>query len=183
MGMNSSRALKLGASTVAALAASASMAVAFTQPMVLYKPPVVKMLDHAGHNSVENMVVNQQDDIFLFSSTPVMVAMDPSSDPGCKIDVAAACPKQGIKKIVLFLGAMNDSGEIDLDQQSADKVKQIIKGGAGNDDLIGHRGAQVLKGGEGKDDLKGGPGDDTLIGGPGVDDCDGGPGEDTLKDC
>jgi len=175
--------LRVLATGVAFFAIGGGVALAFTQPMVLYKPPVVKMLDHAGHNSVENMVVNQDGDFFLFSSTPVMVALDPGSDPGCDIDVAAACPKQGIKKIVLFLGAMNDSGEIDLDQQSADKVKQIIKGGAGNDDLTGNKGAQVLKGGEGKDDLEGGPGDDTLIGGPGVDDCDGGPGKDTLKDC
>ena len=78
---------------------------------------------------------------------------------------------------------MNDSGEFDLEAGTADKIKQIAKGGAGKDDLIGHAGSQTLKGGEGNDALEGGPGKDVLIGGPGEDFCDGGPGKDTLKDC
>ena len=172
-----------GGALAVALAASATVAVAFTAPMVLYKPPVVKMFDIETNDSVENMVVNQAGDFLLFSSTPAQVAMHPNSDPGCEIDVSVGCPKQGIKKIVMNLGAMNDSGEFDLDESTADKIKQIAKGGAGNDDLIGHRGAQILKGGEGNDVLEGGPGKDVMIGGPGADLCDGGPGNDTIKDC
>jgi Ca2+-binding RTX toxin-like protein len=166
-----------------ALAASATVAVAFTAPMVLYMPPVVKMFDIETNDSVENMVVNQDGDYLLFSNTPALVAMHPNSDPGCDIDVAVACPKQGIKKIVMNLGAMEDSGEFDLDAGTAHKVKQIAKGGTGNDDLKGRGGAQVLKGGEGNDELEGGPGKDVLVGGPGADLCDGGPGNDTVKDC
>ena len=175
--------LVTGLTIAATLSIGVGVALATFQPDVLYKPPVVKMLDHAGHDSVENMVANQDGDVLLFSSTPTQVAMDPDSDPGCDIDVSVGCPKAGIEKIVLSLGAMNDSGEIDLDGKTAEKVKQIIKGGADNDDLIGNKGTQILKGGDGKDDLEGGPGDDVLIGGPGVDNCDGGAGHDDFKDC
>ena len=90
-----------GGALAVALAVSATVAVAFTAPMVLYKPPVVKMFDIETNDSVENMVVNQAGDFLLFSSTPAQVAMHPNSDPGCEIDVAVACPKQGIKKIVI----------------------------------------------------------------------------------
>ena len=107
--------------------------------MVLYEPPVVKMFDIDTNDSVENMVVNQDGNFLLFSSTPVQVAMHPDSDPGCDIDVAVVCPKQGIKKIVMNLGAMNDSGEFDLDSNTANKIKQIAKGGCRNDDPGGSR--------------------------------------------
>ena len=151
--------------------------------MVLYEPPVVKMFDIDTNNTVENMVVNQDGNFLLFSSTPVQVAMHPDSDPGCDIDVSVGCPKEGIKKIVMNLGAMNDSGEFDLDSNTAKKIKQIAKGGADNDDLEGRDGTQILKGGEGNDELDGGPGKDVLIGGPGIDFCNGGAGDDTIKDC
>jgi len=154
----------------------------FTQPMVLYKPPLVEMLDYAGHNSVENMVADEFENMILYSSTPVQVAMHPESDPGCDIDVSVACPLAGTEKIVMDLGAKNDSADFRLDT-AADDIKQIAKGGAGKDKLKGRKGAQVLKGGEGDDILEGGDGDDTLIGGPGEDYCDGGKGHDDLKDC
>ncbi len=181
--MNPSRGLKLGIATLVALIVSGSVAVAFTAPMVLYEPPVVKMFDIDTNNTVENMVVNQDGNFLLFSSTPVQVAMHPDSDPGCDIDVSVGCPKEGIKKIVMNLGAMNDSGEFDLDSNTAKKIKQIAKGGADNDDLEGRDGTQILKGGEGNDELDGGPGKDVLIGGPGIDFCNGGAGDDTIKDC
>ena len=154
----------------------------FTQPMVRYKPPLVEMLDYPGHNSVENMVADEFENVILYSSTPVQVFLDPDSDPGCDIDVSAACPLAGTEKIVMDLGAMNDSADFRLDT-AADDIKQIAKGGAGKDKLKGRKGAQVLKGGEGGDLLEGGDGDDTLIGGPGEDYCDGGKGHDDLKDC
>ncbi len=55
-----------------------------------------------------------------------------------------------------------------------------LVGGPGNDLLVGRRGDDWLLGGPGNDRLFGGPGDDQLRGGPGRDRLVGGPGQDTL---
>ncbi len=54
-------------------------------------------------------------------------------------------------------------------------------GGSGNDRLIGRGGADSLYGGSGEDILIGGPGNDSLRGGPGLDTLIGGPGENELQ--
>jgi Ca2+-binding RTX toxin-like protein len=54
-------------------------------------------------------------------------------------------------------------------------------GGSGNDRLIGRGGADFLYGGSGEDTLIGGPGNDVLRGGPGQDTLIGGPGNDELQ--
>ena len=91
-------------------------------------------------------------------------------------------PSTASREIVLVLGNLNDSAEIDLGD-SSDDVRQIVKGQDDNDKLNGAEGVQKLLGGDGKDKLRGGPGHDILIGGPGKDDCNGGPGKDELKSC
>ncbi|WP_205205206.1 calcium-binding protein, partial [Azonexus hydrophilus] len=57
----------------------------------------------------------------------------------------------------------------------------VIKGGAGNDTLIGLSGDDLLEGGEGNDQLYGGSGDDVLIGGAGDDVLEGDAGSDTYR--
>jgi hypothetical protein len=52
-----------------------------------------------------------------------------------------------------------------------------LNGGAGGDKLVGRSGNDVLLGGEGRDSLFGGSGDDVLKGGPGHDLIAGGPGD------
>jgi Ca2+-binding RTX toxin-like protein len=56
----------------------------------------------------------------------------------------------------------------------------LIEGGGGADDLTGGSGDDTLRGGSGNDDLIGGDGNDYLDGGPGNDNLDGGAGDDTL---
>lgn len=55
-----------------------------------------------------------------------------------------------------------------------------LHGGAGNDKLMGNGGHDLLDGGDGDDTLLGGRGNDVLIGGDGLDILDGGAGDDTL---
>ncbi|MGN6276134.1 MAG: calcium-binding protein [Solirubrobacterales bacterium] len=59
-------------------------------------------------------------------------------------------------------------------------VADKIIGGSGNDFLSGRRGDDLLLGGPGDDKLIGGPGNDELRGGPGVDVLNGGPGHNHL---
>lgn len=54
-------------------------------------------------------------------------------------------------------------------------------GGEGNDQLVGGRGNDLLYGGEGRDVLIGGPGNDLLRGGYGEDTLIGGPGKDNVR--
>ena len=56
-----------------------------------------------------------------------------------------------------------------------------LRGGAGDDVLVGGSAGDELDGGAGADRLQGGTGDDTLDPGPGADDIDGGDGADTAS--
>jgi len=177
---------RAGALAVAAVATIAVVGVgvawATFTPTVLYKPPVIKALDHSSHSSVENVEVRRVDSNFTFNSSPAPFVIDPGSDPGCDNDAVVSCPKAGVKKIVVLLGALNDSADIRLGA-SADKVKQIVKGQDGEDELVGGKGIQKLSGGDQNDTLIGGPGPDILIGGQGEDICDGGSGHDEFISC
>jgi hypothetical protein len=176
--------VRLAIGTVVALALGGSVAWATFVPTVLYKPPVIKAKDHESHMSEEHVIISLTKDgkSFSFGSSPAPFTIDPGSDSGCDNDVTVTCPKKGVRKIIVLLGAMNDSADIALGS-SADKVKQIMKGEDGNDDLTGLEGAQKLSGGQGNDELRGGPGKDVLLGGPGTDVCISGPGKDVVKDC
>jgi len=56
----------------------------------------------------------------------------------------------------------------------------VLVGGSAADRLIGGRGDDRLIGGRGRDQLYGGPGDDVLLGGPGADLLNGGGGRNRL---
>ena len=159
----------------------AAVAWATFHPEVLYKPPVIKALDYVSHMSVEDVTVTRVGPGFLFATGDAGFMIAPESDPGCELADDVLCPREGVKKIIVLLGAMNDSAEIDLGH-SADKVKQVLKGGDDNDDLTGGPGPQKLLGGEGNDELFGGAGPDVLDGGPGTDVCIGNS-KDTFKNC
>ncbi|MEH6692172.1 MAG: cadherin-like domain-containing protein [Pseudorhizobium pelagicum] len=57
---------------------------------------------------------------------------------------------------------------------------EIIRGGAGNDQLRGSEDGDILHGGAGNDRLRGRDGDDILVGGDGQDDVEGEDGDDTF---
>ena len=177
-----SRTAKLGLATLVATVAGASVAAATTQPTLTYKPPTITVNDHQAHNSVEDVTVRRNGRNFTFD-VPSGFFINPESDEGCEHVVGDVfCDRQGVKKIKLFLGDLGDSADIGLGK-SADKVKQIVKGQDGEDDLTGRKGSQALNGGAQNDTLLGGPGPDILIGGGGNDFCDGGPGHDELIEC
>jgi Ca2+-binding RTX toxin-like protein len=58
---------------------------------------------------------------------------------------------------------------------------ESVRGGRGDDVLVGDAGFNTLEGGSGADRLSGRKDADTLLGGDGADRLDGGPGPDTLK--
>ena len=178
---------RVGTAVVATLAAWGAMpavASATTQPAVVYQPPVLKAVDYKLHNSIENMVVEPNGRYALaLSNAPTSFAISPESDPGCGYATAGVtCPAAGLKRLILQLGPMSDSGKVDLGRY-AGRIKQKVFGGTGEDLLEGGRGTQRLVGGPDNDTLIGGPGDDVLIGGPGNDSCVGGAGRDILRSC
>lgn len=89
-----------------------------------------------------------------------------------------------VTSIFANLGAGNDTmnlSTLDLTKFSGLTDGSIeIRGGAGNDTLVGSPLADVLKGEDGNDTLNGGAGNDTLIGGNGNDTLIGGAGDDIL---
>jgi len=62
-------------------------------------------------------------------------------------------------------------------------IPVTMRGGPGNDTLVGGGGPDKLIGGEGNDRLYGGTNADQLYGGPGFDYCDGGPGIGKSHEC
>lgn len=79
----------------------------------------------------------------------------------------------GIERVELTGGATDDlmdASALSLNPQSQPRIMVTLKGGAGNDTLIGSPWADTLKGGEGDDVLSGGTGDDVLDGGAGTGD-------------
>lgn len=77
---------------------------------------------------------------------------------------------------------VNGLGGSDFVEFGADiPVPATVRGGPGNDRLIGASAADKLVGGPGNDVLVGRGGDDWLESGPGRDKLFGGPGDDTLR--
>lgn len=118
------------------------------------------------------------------SATPLEVSSPVCSHPEKRQEdlVCEAAPIAGFE---VNTGAGNDS----VVMGRLVPVPATIRGGEGNDVLVGGAAADKLIGGPGNDELNGrggndvligGAGDDTLIGGPGNDILEGGPGQNTL---
>jgi len=98
--------------------------------------------------------------------------------------VGASVNASAVTSIFANLGGGNDT----MNLSTLDLTKFIgltdgsieIRGGAGNDTLVGSPLGDILKGEDGNDSLTGGPGNDQLIGGNGSDTLVGGAGDDTL---
>jgi Ca2+-binding RTX toxin-like protein len=118
------------------------------------------------------------------SATPLEVASSVCSHAE-KREEDLLCEAAPIAGFEVNTGAGNDTVTIGR----LVPVPATIRGGEGDDVLIGGAAADKLIGGPGNDELngrggndllQGGPGDDTLIGGPGNDILQGGPGHNTL---
>jgi len=98
--------------------------------------------------------------------------------------VGAGVNASAVTSIFANLGGGNDSmnlSTLDLSKFSGLADGSIeIRGGAGNDTLVGSPLGDILKGEDGNDSLTGGAGNDHLIGGNGSDALVGGAGDDTL---
>jgi RTX calcium-binding nonapeptide repeat (4 copies) len=172
----------LAAACVAGLAIAAT-AFATAQPVLLYDPPRMTFRDLPDIDSTESVQVAKQAQDFTITSQPSGMTVDPDSQDGCDpIAGGYACPVAGVERIVVKLGELVDSGQINLGSR-ARTVRQTLRGGEGGDDLNGGPGKQRLMGGEGGDEISGGRGDDFIDGGSGSDTCKGGPGEDVVRHC
>lgn len=80
---------------------------------------------------------------------------------------------------VISAGAGNDL--VDMSSSRFSYGRLDIRGGSGNDWLLGNDGSDIISGGTGDDRLKGYAGNDTLIGGTGKDVLFGGAGSDTAS--
>lgn len=171
-----------GAAIVTLLGAGVALAT-FTSD-VLYKPPLLRILDVPAHGTIENLAVGRSGDEIVIVNPGGAMSVDPDSDPGCAGSGSAEvhCPVAGIETLRITTNDLDDRAEVAL-RASANKVKQFISLGDGEDQGIGHTGKQRIRGGAGDDTLKGGPGPDFLDGGPGDDTCKGGPGRDTIERC
>ena len=152
-------------------------------PVVNYQPPKIIFIDQMEMGSTEDATITKDGHQYAFSN-PIGVGKHASSKPGCDKNTGNPyhCPVAGITKIVAKLGAMNDQLSIDLGSK-ADKVRQVLLGGTGEDTIQGGPRKQTIKGQDDADTLTGGPGPDVIDGGPGTDTCDGGPGHDTVTHC
>ncbi len=77
----------------------------------------------------------------------------------------------------VFIDALSGDDNIDL---SATSQPTLVKGGGGNDTVLGSQGENVIRGGGGNDRIFGGDLDDSLNGGSGRDSIEGADGNDTL---
>lgn len=96
------------------------------------------------------------------------------------LDIA---PTAGNVRVVFKGGRGNDAARSLRYSGEIRSSSVVLKGGPGEDLLMGTNGADALFGGDDADTLDGGAGDDTLDGGRAKDICRDGPGEDVLTRC
>jgi Ca2+-binding RTX toxin-like protein len=110
------------------------------------------------------------------SATPLEVASQVCSHPE-KLQEDLVCEAAPIAGFEVNTGAGDDSVVIGR----LVPVPATIRGGEGDDVLVGGAAADKLIGGPGNDELNGRGGNDVLIGGSGDDTLIGGPGNDILQ--
>jgi Ca2+-binding RTX toxin-like protein len=110
------------------------------------------------------------------SATPLEVASPVCSHPE-KRQEDLLCEATPIAGFEVNTGAGDDS----VVMGHLVPVPATIRGGEGDDVLVGGAAADKLIGGPGNDELNGRGGNDVLIGGPGDDTLIGGPGNDILQ--
>ncbi len=169
--------------SAAAMLVWTAVATATNLGSVRYTPPTISLIDQPESGSDEDVVLTKDGPEYSFAQ-PVGLVKHQKSEPGCTDGFSTdyRCPTAGIRKILLRLGAMDDEASIDLGGK-ARVVRQVLKGGDGDDVLAGGPGPQRLHGNQDDDTITGGPGPDVIKGGPGDDTCDGGPGRDKISGC
>jgi Ca2+-binding RTX toxin-like protein len=151
----------------------------------------------AGNNEKNTLVVNARGSARDPSSGRLVQGFTVSDataslfgGPGCQIlSGTALCDITSPSAVSIDLGDKDDKVS-QTENEPGNAVPMHVKGGPGNDvilgssaadDLDGERGDDTIDGGAGNDVLEGGFGDDTITGGPGRDSISGGPGKDHIN--
>ncbi|RED18403.1 Hint domain-containing protein [Pontivivens insulae] len=106
-----------------------------------------------------------------------------NASAGGSILVEVAGPVARIEVEYLNLGTNNQAAtitDIFFDAQPADGDADNIRGGGGNDSILGQFGDDNIRGNGGNDTILGGVGNDTIQGNAGADSISGGEGNDTI---
>lgn len=105
-----------------------------------------------------------------------------SGGPGCRaLQGGVVCDILNPSFVSLDLGDKDDEVSQAAEQDPGDAVAMRVKGGPGNDTLIGGSKGDVLDGEIGDDTLNGSDGNDVLVGGAGIDTINGGNGTDSIS--
>ncbi|MEP7010729.1 MAG: hypothetical protein ABJC13_10430 [Acidobacteriota bacterium] len=151
----------------------------------------------AGNNEVNTIVVDPRGSVFDPQGGPAIVGFSVKDStasllggPGCRIFQGTAICEPLPLSISLDLKDKNDrvSQDSPVDNGGV-AIPMFVKGGSGDDVLLGGEerdtldgelGNDTIDGKGGNDILQGGAGDDHLTGGPGVDSFNGAAGRDTI---
>ncbi len=143
----------------------------------------------AGNNETNTIVIDPRGTVFdqgsgqtLSGFTLTDSTAGLSTGPGCtRFAATALCEVSNPVSVSLDLRDKDDRVSQVDDIDGGTPVAMIVKGGNGNDTLIGSVQADTLDGEAGDDTIQGGNGNDLLIGGFGRDSIVGGLGADTIK--
>jgi Ca2+-binding RTX toxin-like protein len=165
-------------STVAriTLAIAAAVAVVGISAAQASAEPSVKAKLHHGALEIRGTKGDDKITLRLQAGQPGTLQVDVGDDGSADFSFDRA----SVASIDVRAGAGNDVVRIDEGNGAfSDTIPTTLRGGSGNDELIGGSGAVRLFGGSGGDKLLGGNGNELLVGGSGDDVADGNRGADT----
>jgi hypothetical protein len=184
-----------------ALTLAATAWATFTSVNVDHDPPLLSIDDTNPVTHENNLTVGiDGGEILIAESTFPPFTDDEECMDEDGNSLTLHCDPTGISRLEIMLRDGEDTLTLGLGELRA-AIAQVVRGGAGEDELVARSGRQVLlgggdadrlvggrgrdwlKGNDGSDVLRGGPGDDYLKGGPGLDHCLGGRGDDTVMGC
>jgi Ca2+-binding RTX toxin-like protein len=156
--------------------AIAVLAVAGIWAGLAHAAPSVKAKLHYGALEIRGTKANDKITLRLAAGQPGTLQVDVGDDGSADFSFDRA----SITKIDVRAGAGDDLVKIDESNGAfSDVIPTTLRGGSGDDELVGGSGAVTLRGGAGDDKLIGGNGNELLSGGPGNDVADGNRGADT----
>jgi Ca2+-binding RTX toxin-like protein len=130
---------------------------------------------YGGLLAVEGTNADDRIAVGVQAGNPAILQVDLGDDGSAEFNI----PRAEVKRLSLDGGNGGDSLRIDENNGVfTDTIPTTIRGGNGNDRIVGGAGAITLQGGNGDDVLIGGSGVETLIGGNGDDSIDGNKGND-----
>ncbi|MFG1942109.1 calcium-binding protein [Nonomuraea sp. NPDC048826] len=109
--------------------------------------------------------------VFVVEDNAGEVAPGNCTDDGA----TATVPTAQVNRVRVVLGDGDDSADVNIDRRA------VIRGGAGNDELLGGPRGDDIRGGAGEDDVRGQGGDDSVRGEADDDEVRGGDGNDTAR--